>query len=134
VRGSRVWRKILGVQQITVDGFSYQGSKEEEVLVVDLHPARASTGPCSRCDRRCRGYDQGGGVRRWRALDLDTQGFPAGFGAEGVLPGARCRCRGAVGQAGARFTRCFEDTCAWLTARTTATVVCELLRITWRSV
>ena len=35
---------------------------------------------------------------------------------------------------GARFTRSFEDTCAWLTARTTATVVCELLRITWRSV
>ena len=39
-----------------------------------------------------------------------------------------------MGQPGARFTRSFEDTCAWLTAGTTATVVCDLLRITWRSV
>jgi transposase len=33
-----------------------------------------------------------------------------------------------------RFTIAFEDTTAWLTARTPATAVAELLRTTWRSV
>ncbi len=75
---------------------------QDEVLVIDLRPTRAAAGRCSRCDRRCRGYDKGGGVRRWRALELGTtRVFLQGPGAEGVLPGARCRGRGgAVGQAG----------------------------------
>jgi transposase len=136
VRGSRVWRKVLGVQQVTIDGFGYEGDGEDEVLVIDLHPTRAVGGRCSRCERRCRGYDQGGGVRRWRALDLGT----TRVFLQAPAPRVSCREHGVVVAAvpwarpGARFTRSFEDTCAWLTARATATVVCELLRITWRSV
>ena len=106
------------------------------MLVIDLRPTRAAAGRCSRCDRRCRGYDQGGGVRRWRALDLGT----TRVFLRAAAPRVSCREHGVVVAAvpwarpGARFTRSFEDTCAWLTARTTATVVCELLRMTWRSV
>jgi len=37
-------------------------------------------------------------------------------------------------RAGARFTRDFEDTCAWLAARTAASVVCQLMRTSWRFV
>jgi transposase len=33
-----------------------------------------------------------------------------------------------------RFTAAFEDTCAWLTARTAASTVAALLRVTWRTV
>jgi len=119
VRGSRVWRKVLGVQQATIDGFSYEGDAEDEVLVIDLHPTRAAAGRCSRCDRRCRGYDQGGGVRRWRALDLGT----TRVFLQAPAPRVSCREHGVLVAAlpwarpGARFTRSFEDTCAWLTAR-----------------
>jgi transposase len=35
---------------------------------------------------------------------------------------------------GARFTTAFEDTAAWLAARSSASAVCGLLRIAWRSV
>ncbi len=35
---------------------------------------------------------------------------------------------------GARFTRSFEEQCAWLAAHAPAPVVAELLRITWRTV
>jgi transposase len=37
-------------------------------------------------------------------------------------------------RAGARFTYAFEETCAWLAARTAVSRVAELLRVTWRTV
>jgi hypothetical protein len=37
-------------------------------------------------------------------------------------------------RAGARFTHAFEDSCAWLAARAAQSVVCELMRVTWRTV
>jgi transposase len=136
VRGSRVWRKVLGVEQITVEGFEFEENGDEEVLVVAVRPTRGRRGRCSRCDRRCSGYDQGGGRRRWRALDLGT----TRVFLEADAPRVSCREHGVLVAAvpwarpGSRFTAAFEDTCAWLAARTAATVVCELLRITWRSV
>ena len=72
---------------------------------------------CSRCGRKRRGYDRGGGRRRWRHRD---------FGCRRVEPVAgmprvdRPRCGVVVAMApwaepGSRFTRDFESECAWLT-------------------
>ena len=136
MRGSRVWRKVLGVQQVTIDGFGWEGDGEDEVLVIDLHPTRAANGRCSRCERRCRGYDQGGGVRRWRALDLATT---LCF-LEADAPRVRCKRHGVVVAAvpwarhDSWFTRPFEDQCAWLAVNTSATAVAALMRSTWRAV
>ena len=136
MRGSRVWRKVLGVQHVTVDGFEYEGEGDDEVLVFAVCPTRGRRGRCSRCDRKCRGYDQGGGRRRSRALDLGT----TRVFLEADAPRVTCPEHGVVvaavpwAEPGSRFTAAFEDMCAWLTARTTATVVCALLRVTWRSV
>jgi transposase len=126
---------VLGVEQVTVEGFEFedeQGEQDLEVLVVAVRPTRGRRGRCSRCDRRCPGYDGGGGRRRWRALDLGT----TRVFLEADAPRVSCREHGVVvtavplARAGSRFTAAFEDTCAWLAARTTKTVVCELLRIT----
>jgi len=82
------------------------------------------------------GYDSGDGRRRWRGLDLGT--VPVMVEAD--APRVCCADHGVVvagvpcARARSRFTRQFEDTCAWLTAHAHALVVAELLRTTWRSV
>ena len=59
---------------------------------------------------------------------------------EAEAPRVSCREHGVVVAAvawarpGARFTRAFEDTCAWLTAHASASTVAQLLRVTWRTV
>ena len=40
VRGSRVWRNVFGVHQVTVVGFGYEGDADDDVLVIDLQPTR----------------------------------------------------------------------------------------------
>lgn len=69
MRGSRVWRrvwrKVLGVEQVTVEdrlGFEFEGDEDDEVLVVAVRATRGRWGRCSRRDRRCSGYDQGTGT------------------------------------------------------------------------
>lgn len=130
---------MLGVEQVTVEGFEFEDEQDEqglETLVVAVRPTRGRRGRCSRCDRRCPGYDGGGGRRRWRALDLGMTRVCL----EADAPRVSCPEHGVViaavpwARAGSRFTAAFEDTCAWLAARTAKTEVCELLRITWRSV
>ena len=138
MRASRVWRKVLRVERTTVDGFWFEGEEgtDEEVLVISVRPTGAARSRCSRCGRRCRGYDAGGGVRRWRSLDSGTMMVLL----EAPAPRVECRRCGVVvaavpwARAGARFTHAFEDSCAWLAARAAQSVVCELMRVTWRTV
>lgn len=136
MRGSRVWRKVLGVERVTIEGFGFEADGDEEVLVVQVRPTGAAAGRCGRCGCRGRGYDQGGGIRRWRSLDLGT----TRVFLQARAPRVSCREHGVAvaavpwARAGARFTRDFEDTCAWLAARTAASVVCQLMRTSWRFV
>jgi transposase len=139
VRASRVWRKVLQVERTIIDWFRFEGdadSGEGEVMVFSVRPTAAARRRCSRCGRRCPGFDSGGGLRRWRSLD---NGAVKVF-LESAAPRVRCHRDGVVVAAvpwarpGARFTWAFEDQCAWLAARAAKSVVCELLRVTWRSV
>ncbi|MGB6162824.1 MAG: helix-turn-helix domain-containing protein [Pseudonocardiaceae bacterium] len=91
---------------------------------------------CSRCGRRCSGYDASGKPRRWRGLDLgSTQVF-----LQATTRRVSCPEHGVVVAAvpwarpGSRFTTAFEDTCAWLVCHATLSVVAVLLRVAWRSV
>ena len=74
MRGSRVRAEGSRVRHVTVEGFEHEGDgdDDDEVLVFAVCPTRSRRGRCSRCDRKCRGYNQGGGRRRWRSLDLGT--------------------------------------------------------------
>lgn len=80
MRASRVWRKVLQVERTIIDGFSFEGDADRgdgEVMVFSVRPTGAASGRCSRCGRRCPGYDSGGGLRRWRSLDnAHRDGFP----------------------------------------------------------
>jgi transposase len=134
---SRVLRVVLGVEHTVVEGVGVQTlGSGEVVVVVGVRPTRRRAGRCGRCGRRCRGYDRGQGVRRWRGLDLgSTRVF-----LEGDAPRVSCVAHGVVVAAvpwarhGARFTHAFEEQVAWLAARTAKTAVQEVMRVSWRSV
>ena len=72
MRSARVWRRLLGVEHTVVEDVDLEGDGAEEVLVARVRPTRSRRGRCSRCERRCRGYDRGDGRRRWRTLDVGT--------------------------------------------------------------
>jgi transposase len=134
VQSKRVWRWLFGVEHTVIDRVRYD--EDAGVLVALVRPTRSRRGRCGLCQRRCPGYDQGDGRRRWRTLDLGTvQAF-----LEADAPRVRCRQHGVVAAAvpwarhGAGFTRAFEDTAAWLATHTSRVAVAELLRVAWRTV
>ena len=80
MRRNRVFGEAVGgpnmvVEDVGVEVETRQRRKEtvtEEVLVFRVRPKAAQVGRCSRCRVGCPGYDAGGGVRRWRALDVGS--------------------------------------------------------------
>ena len=136
MRGVTIWRKLLDVEQVQVLDVTLQEDAGAPALVISVRPTKGARGRCSQCLRRCPGDDQGGGVRRWRALD---HGSTMVF-VQAAAPRVTCGQHGVVVAAvpwarpGARATRAFEDQCAWLAARTAKTVVGELMRTSWRHV
>lgn len=127
-------KRLLGVENGVIEGWDLV--EEEDVLVVQVRVPNKGRRRCSRCGRRCPLYDQGGGRRRWRSLDLGT--VPVYLEAE--APRVQCRQHGVVvaavpwARAGSGFTREFEDQGAWLAVHTSQTAVSKLLRIAWRTV
>src|SRR3954462_5439081 len=111
-----------------------RGGGGGEVLVASVRPKAGAERRCSRCARRCPGYDTSPATRRWRGLDV---------GATPVFLQARtrrvsCPEDGVVVAAvpwarpGSRFTYAFEDTAAWLGCHAALSVVASLLRGRWR--
>ncbi len=107
-----------------------------EVLIARVRPKGGVGSRCSRCRRRCPGYDVSRQPRRWRGLDLGTTQVYL----QATTRRVSCPEHGVVvaavpwARAGARFTTAFEDTAAWLVCHATLSVVAVLLRIAWRSV
>ena len=133
MRKIRVWARLLGIQRAVVEDVQIGG---EEEIVVAVRPVWRERDRCGVCRRRCPGFDQGDGRRRWRALDL---GSTLAF-VEADAPRVRCRHHGVVvcavpwARHDSRFTRAFEDQAAWLAVNTSKTAVAELMRIAWRTV
>lgn len=131
---NRVWKRLLGVEQVVIEDWRFEGERDD--LVVRVRVPRKGRRRCSRCRRRCPLYDRGGGARRWRGLDLGvTRVF-----LEAEVPRVQCRHHGVVvaevpwARPNTGFTRDFEDQCAWLAIHTSKTAVSELVRIAWRTV
>src|SRR5204863_1828074 len=117
------------VERVTFD-------EEETVVVVSVRPGRGQRRRCGICRRRSPGYDQGGGRRRWRALDLGTvQAF-----IEADAPRVCCAVHGIVVAAvpwawhGVGHTLGFDQAVAWLATVCSKSAVTELMRIAWRTV
>ncbi|UQX10349.1 ISL3 family transposase [Candidatus Mycobacterium methanotrophicum] len=143
MRNSRVFARALGGQDMVVEDVSIEVETSRaktpvssEVLVFSVRPKASQTSRCSRCRRRCPGYDGGESSRRWRTLDVGaTKAY-----LQAAAPRVQCSEHGVVvahvpwARAGARHTWAFEDTCAWLAAHTALSVLTVLLRIAWRTV
>lgn len=88
-----------------------------------------------RCGRRRRGYDRGGGVRRWRCQDFGCRRVEL----VAAMPRADCPKCGVVvafvpwAEPGSRFTKDFEAECAWLMTVANRKTVGGFLHIAWRT-
>jgi transposase len=138
VRPTRLLRDLLGVHDTVVESTRQEihGGDGQWEVVLRVRPRAAQRGRCSRCQRRCAGYDRRGEARRWRSLDwgttmvyLEADTYRVSCPEHGVVVAHVPWARPA-----ARHTYAFEDTVAWLTAHSAASVVAELLRTTWRAV
>jgi len=126
---------VLGVERgVVVEGVDVDTHSGDVVVRCRLRRARG--GRCGVCGRRCPGYDQGDGRRRWRALDAGTTRVFIEADASRV----DCRDHGVTVAAvpwarhGAGHTRAFDDQVAWLVTHTSKTAVVELMRVSWRTV
>lgn len=131
---NKVWRKLLGVEGLVVEGWDFDES--DAALVVSVRPMKRGRRRCPHCRARCGRYDRGSGRRRWRGLDLGTS--KVYLEAEAVR--VRCPEHGVVvaevpwARADSGFTKAFEEQCAWLAVQTSRTAVAHLMRVAWRSV
>jgi transposase len=143
LRMSRVFATGLGDQNMVIEDVAIETetsrgkrSTTSEVLVFSVRPKASQAGRCSRCRKRCPGYDGGDGIRRWRTLDVGTTKAYL----QAAVPRVECPEDGVVvahvpwARPGARHTWAFEDTCAWLAAYAAMSVLTVLLRIAWRTV
>jgi transposase len=125
---------LLCVHKTVVESVEFVA--EEAAIVVCVRPLSRQRGRCGVCRRRCPGYDQGEGPRRWRSLDLGTTLAYV----QADAPRVCCREHGVVVAAvpwarhGSWFTRSFEDQVAWLTVNTSKTAVAQLMGVSWRAV
>jgi transposase len=110
--------------------------EQDGTVVVSVRPRYSQRDRCPHCRRRCPGYDQGDGRRRWRAPDI---GVSCAY-VEADAPRVQCKHHGVVVAAvpwarhNAGFTRAFEDSVAWLTVNTSKSAICHLMRVAWRTV
>jgi transposase len=134
VRQTIVWARLFGVAGVVVEAVEL-----DEVLGAAVARVRLRRGQrrrCGVCGRRCSLYDRGEGRRLWRAMDLGTR---MAF-VEAEVPRVSCRTHGVVvarvpwARHGSRFTRGFEDQCAWLAVHISKTTLAEFVRIAWRTV
>jgi transposase len=128
---------VLGVEHTVIESVDLESDgRGGEVLIAQVRPKAGVACRCSRCGRRCAGYDTSTKPRRWRGLDLGT----TRVFLQATTRRVSCAEHGVVVAAvpwarpGSRFTMAFEDTCAWLVCHAALSVVAVLLRVAWRSV
>ncbi|MGC8488947.1 MAG: ISL3 family transposase [Clostridia bacterium] len=134
MRSVRIWARLVGVERAVIEDVDFD--EETQALIVSVRPRKKAKRRCGVCGRRCPLYDQGEGRRRWRALDLGV----IRCYLEADAPRVRCPEHGVVvaqvpwARHGAGHSYAFDDMVAWLAVHTSKSAVCQLMRITWRTV
>lgn len=136
MRQTTVWKKLLGVEHVAIEGVRVEtGAGGEEIAVIALRPDSRARLRCPKCRRRCRFADEGEGRRSWRSLDVHGRKCYLEAGA----PRVQCPSHGLIvasvpwARHRSRFTAAFEDQAAWLCAQMSWRKVAVLLRTTWES-
>ena len=128
---------IAGVNKMVVENVEIEDSGNDPTLIIKVRTTRKDSCRCGICGRKCSGYDQGNGRRRWRALDV---GSSIRVYLESDAPRVWCKEHGVVVQMvswarhGSKFTRNFEDTAVWMSLHLSRKAVSEYLRISWDTV
>lgn len=128
--------RLLNVKGTVVEDARITDSllRSEPVLEIRVRPRRGML-RCSRCGRRLRGYDRGGGVRRWRGQDFGCWHVEL----VAAMPRVDCPKCGVVvatvpwAEPGSRFTRDFESECARLMGVADQKTVSGFLHVSWRT-
>ncbi len=137
MRATTLVGRLIGVEQAVVEDFDIvdDRGKGRLVLTARVRPYRRAKPRCSRCGTPSPGYDQGGGPRRWRGLDLGevvvylvATTFRVTCPRHGVVVAAV-----PWAHPGSRFTAAFEDTVAWMCANMAMSAAATLMRITFRA-
>ena len=125
MRTTRVWRRVLGVEHTVIESVELEtDGRGQELLVARVRVKAGAARRCSRCQRRCPGYDTSPAPRRWRSLDVGTTQVYL----QATTSRVACAEHGVVVAAvpwarpGSRFTTAFEDTAAWLVCHATLPV------------
>lgn len=134
MRAETIARRLLSFPRLSVGKVRFDTDElGNESFVIEVSVRGRSR--CSRCGRKCPGYDRLQ-PRRWRHLDF---GAWAVF-VEATLARVDCRRCGVVveqvswADAKSRFTVHFEEQVAWLAKRCDKTAIGTLMRIAWRTV
>lgn len=129
---SKILRRVLALARTVVESVEISDGS----VIVDVRPWKARRLRCPVCGARCAPYDAMPSPRLWRAMDLARSKCYLRY-----RPGrVRCPEHGVHVEAvpwarpRSRFTRDFEDWVACLAVRCTASAVCDLARIEWRTV
>lgn len=136
MRTATVLQKLLGVEKLIVLDTEFVEDGDESSVVVSVRAHDRARSRCPKCHKRCPGYDHSDQPRRWRHVDMG--GWRCYLQAE--VARIQCREHGVLteevpwARPGAKVTRAFDDTAAWLAAHSPATAVCEYLRVSWRTV
>ena len=133
---NRIFNQLLNVKNTVVEDACIVDSplRPEPVLEVRVRPRRGML-RCSRCGRKCSGYDRGGGARRWRHQDFGCWRVEL----VAAMPRVDCPKCGVVvarvpwAEPGSRFTRDFEAECAWLMTVASQKTVGGFPHIAWRT-
>lgn len=132
----RTLQKALRIDRARVVDVAFAADGHGPLVLVQVVAHARARSRCPHCSRLCGGYDRADRVRRWRHLDIGgTRCF-----VESRVSRVRCPKHGVVtekvpwARPGANLTRAFDDLVAWLCAHSPASAVCDMLRVSWRTV
>ena len=134
MRAKKLVQAIIGAVGFVLEDVTVNAEMNEMNLAI--RPTKREQCRCGICHRKAARYDKGRGRRRWRCLDVGAQKVYI----EADQPRVQCPKHGVITAAvpwarhGSRFTKNFEDTCAWLSVHTSRSTVSEYLRVQWHTV
>lgn len=135
---STLLKRLLNVNDLVVNDFSFERSDEGVLrLDIDVRPHKRHCDRCPVCGRHSQGYDHvSTEARTWRSLDFGGILVYLHYQTQRI----RCSEHGVVTAStpwsftGSRFTKEFDLTVAWMARHLPRSVVCEAMRIDWKTV